>query len=142
MTDEEIYRLAKKYSVKSTCGDVDQEVATRINFARAVIAAHDDGLRKQEPVAWGELFKKAEEFVDSKPVYKKFADGTPLLNDIPVWLADFAENYAAPIPPTPSQQEAMDAANRLLNFAPEFEGGDEFSILESFILARPGGEKK
>jgi hypothetical protein len=49
---------------------------------------------------------------------------------------------SAPIPLTPSQQEALDAANRLLNFAPEFEGGDEFSILESFILARPEGEKK
>ncbi len=43
-----------------------------------------------EPVAWVDLLKEAEEIVKSKPTWKRFIDGTPLSNDIAVWMADFA----------------------------------------------------
>jgi len=61
----------------------------------------------QEPVAWIDLLKKAEEVVRSKPLWKKYIDGTPLANDIAVWMAKFAqENTAAqPAPVQPDYKQ-------------------------------------
>jgi hypothetical protein len=36
-----------------------------------------------------QAIKKAEKFVKSQYLFKEFIDGTPLTNDIAVWLADF-----------------------------------------------------
>ncbi len=36
-----------------------------------------------------EALKKADRFVKSQYLFKDFIDGTPLTNDISVWLADF-----------------------------------------------------
>lgn len=36
-----------------------------------------------------ELMKEAQEIVQSKPLFKSFIQGTPLENDIAVWMADF-----------------------------------------------------
>lgn len=46
-----------------------------------------------EPVAWADLLKEAEQIVRSKTLWKRFIDGTPLSNDIAVWMADFAQKY-------------------------------------------------
>jgi hypothetical protein len=51
-----------------------------------------------QPVAWIDLLKKAEEVVRSKPLWKKYIDGTPLANDIAVWMANFAQENAAAQP--------------------------------------------
>jgi hypothetical protein len=40
------------------------------------------------------LLKEAEAEVVAKPVYQRFIDGTPLSNDVPVWMAVFAEHHA------------------------------------------------
>ncbi len=53
---------------------------------------------KQEPVAWVDLLKAAEQIVKDKFLYKRFIDGTPLANDIPCWMADFAQQYTHPQP--------------------------------------------
>lgn len=37
-----------------------------------------------------ELMKRAQVIVEGKYVWKKFIDGTPLSNDIAVWMAEFA----------------------------------------------------
>jgi hypothetical protein len=50
----------------------------------------------QEPVAWVDLLKQAEEVVRSKPLWKKYIDGTPLANDIAVWMASFAQEHITP----------------------------------------------
>jgi len=50
----------------------------------------------QQPVAWVDLLKKAEEVVRSKPLWKKYIDGTPLANDIAVWMANFAQEHTTP----------------------------------------------
>lgn len=50
----------------------------------------------QEPVAWADLVKEAQQIVKSKFLWKKFIDGTPLANDIAFWMADFAQQYTAP----------------------------------------------
>ena len=55
----------------------------------------------QEPVAWVDLLKQAEEVVRSKSLWKKYIDGTPLANDIAVWMASFAQEHATP----PAAQE-------------------------------------
>jgi hypothetical protein len=53
---------------------------------------------KQEPVAWVDLLKAAEQIVKDKFLYKRFIDGTPLANDIPCWMADFVQQYTHPQP--------------------------------------------
>ena len=50
----------------------------------------------QEPVGWVDLQKKAQQIVESKFLWKRFIDGTPLANDIACWMADFARQYATP----------------------------------------------
>ena len=52
--------------------------------------------KAQEPVAWVDLLKEAQQIVKSKFLWKKFIDGTPLANDIAFWMADFAQQYTAP----------------------------------------------
>ena len=49
-----------------------------------------------EPVAWMDLLKEAEQIVKDKFFYKRFIDGTPLANNIPCWMADFAQKYTTP----------------------------------------------
>ena len=50
----------------------------------------------QEPVAWADIQKEAQQIVESKFLWKKFIDGTPLANDIAVWMADFAKQHTHP----------------------------------------------
>jgi hypothetical protein len=53
-------------------------------------------LESQEPVAWVDLQKEAQQIVESKILWKRFIDGTPLANDIACWMADFVQQYAHP----------------------------------------------
>ena len=55
-----------------------------------------DAQPEQEPVAWADLRKEAQQIVESKFLWKKFIDGTPLSNDIACWMAEFAQQYATP----------------------------------------------
>lgn len=43
-----------------------------------------------EPVAFDALLREAEAIVREKPVWRRYIDGTPLANDVPVWMAVFA----------------------------------------------------
>ena len=52
--------------------------------------------QQQEPVDFTSLLSEAEEIVRGKPVWKRFIDGTPLANDIAVWMADFAQQHTSP----------------------------------------------
>ena len=51
---------------------------------------------KQEPVAWVDLLKEAQQIVESKVLWKRFIDGTPLSNDIACWMAAFAQQHTTP----------------------------------------------
>lgn len=42
-----------------------------------------------------DLMQQAQRIVESKPTWKRFIDGTPLANDIAVWMADFAFEVVA-----------------------------------------------
>jgi hypothetical protein len=52
-----------------------------------------------EPMQWVDLLNQAEEIVRNKSLWKKYIDGTPLANDIAVWMASFAQEHTAT--PTP-----------------------------------------
>lgn len=51
---------------------------------------------EQEPVVWVSLIQEAQAIVEGKYLFKRFIDGTPLSNDIAVWMTKFALKYAAP----------------------------------------------
>ena len=55
-----------------------------------------------EPMAWVDLLNAAEKIVRSKAVWKQWIDGTPLSNDVPVWMATFAQYHAAQQPAAPA----------------------------------------
>lgn len=73
------------------------------------LAEHFYGLAQPspvQPVAWVDLLKQAEEVVRSKSLWKKYIDGTPLANDIAVWMASFAQEHTTPqaAQPAPAQE--------------------------------------
>jgi hypothetical protein len=41
--------------------------------------------------AWPDVLCDAEQLVRQKPIWARFIKGTPLENDVPVWIADFAQ---------------------------------------------------
>lgn len=51
---------------------------------------------EQEPVTWLTLIQEAQAIVEGKYLFKRFIDGTPLSNDIAVWMTEFALKYTAP----------------------------------------------
>jgi hypothetical protein len=57
---------------------------------------HPPQRTEQEPVAWADIQKEAQQIVESKFLWKQFIDGTPLSNDIACWMADFAQQYTTP----------------------------------------------
>ena len=60
---------------------------------------------EQEPVDFATLLREAEEIVQSKPTWKRFIDGTPLSNDIEVWMAVFAQDVARRTSPPQRQPD-------------------------------------
>jgi hypothetical protein len=71
------------------------------NMIKQVIALAEQPAQ-QEPVAyWTDLWKEADEIVRGKTMWKRFIDGTPLANDIAVWMADFAQQHTSPQPSKP-----------------------------------------
>ena len=81
---------------------MDEPYAAEV--ARRTITAIKEALAQtQEPFAWADLQKEAQQIVESKFLWKQFIDGTPLANDIACWMADFARQYTAP--PQRTEQE-------------------------------------
>ena len=83
-----------EYSAR-TAREQDTKAITSLRQAIAEAEKHEVS---QEPVAWVDLLKAAEQIVKDKFLYKRFIDGTPLANDIPCWMADFAKQYTHPQP--------------------------------------------
>jgi hypothetical protein len=66
--------------------------------------------------AWQDVLGDAEQLVRQKPLWSRFVKGTPLENDVPVMMADFAlrllqrDRAARSVLGTPNdQQEKRDA---------------------------------
>lgn len=60
-----------------------------------------------EPVAHEDLMAAADETVRASPLWKRFIDGTPLSNDIAVWMVRFAHEWAARIAKRANSAERM-----------------------------------
>jgi hypothetical protein len=76
-------------------------------------------------VAWGDLQKEAQQIVESKFLWKRFIDGTPLVNDISCWMADFALQHTHPpqrtwVGLTDEERDAIEAATLDLHGVPKF----------------------
>jgi len=78
----------------SDCFDVDP-INKQTDAAIAVIK-EALAQQEQEPVAWADLQKEAQQIVESQALWKKFIDGTPLANDIACWMTDFALQHTHP----------------------------------------------
>lgn len=50
-----------------------------------------DTLPKPRLPAWQDVLGDAEQLVRQKPTFSKYIKGTVLENDVPVWIADFAQ---------------------------------------------------
>ena len=86
MTQDEIIEMARQ------AGSIDSEDVI-LTIYNAFASAE---LESQEPVAWVDLQKEAQQIVESKILWKRFIDGTPLANDIACWMADFALQHTHP----------------------------------------------
>ena len=112
------------------CGEPDCGDCKAYRPAWAALPAIDAALAEPEPrpVAFDYLqaHTEAEQFVRGSLLWKRFIDGTPLSNDIAVWMADFARKYAAPVaaPAQISDKAIMlrAVANRLLNALENIHG--------------------
>ena len=75
-----------------------------------------------------QLLKEAEEIVKSKPTYKRFIDGTPLSNDIAVWMAEFAMEQHDTSALDESRKDVVDAERERLCAAIKAE--DDYCVTE------------
>jgi transcription elongation factor Elf1 len=84
------------------CGYTDAS-AVKWNPLNGVVQCHNCGQTytppqrtEQEPVAWIDLQKEAQQIVESKSLWKRFIGRSPLANDIACWMADFALQHHPP----------------------------------------------
>ena len=92
MTKDEALKLAlEALEVATTPLAKDRQEVLRARAAIREALAQPE----QEPVVWTDLLKKADEIVRGKTVWKRFIDGTPLANDIAVWMADFVQQHTS-----------------------------------------------
>ena len=92
MTQTEALKLALEASKDECKQYAIEQVQEILEQAISEAAKQEQG----EPVAWVDLLKEAQQIVESKFLWKRFIDGTPLANDIPCWMADFAQQYTTP----------------------------------------------
>jgi len=78
------------------------------------------------------LLKEAEAEVVAKLVYKRFIDGTPLSNDVPVWMAVFAEHHAR----FAVEQATADLRAELADIRAELAGGDSASLPNGYTTTQ------
>ena len=79
-----------------SCEALGKELQRLRALVRAQQITIDKLEAQQEPVAWVDLLKAADAIVRNKVLWKRFIDGTPLANDIPCWMADFAQAHTRP----------------------------------------------
>ena len=72
------------------------DASTELRRLHEIIGTYLEKDKEQEPVEWVDLLKDAQQIVESKFLWKRFIDGTPLANDIACWMADFAEQHTTP----------------------------------------------
>jgi len=86
-------------SMLRTIGEIARKALAEIDSAHAKpeSSTRPSALAQEdyaEPVAFDVLLREAEAEVRGKSVWKRYIDGTPLSNDVPVWMAVFAQQHA------------------------------------------------
>jgi hypothetical protein len=132
-----LHELNQEWERKAATWLASPEAAQRLDGYRELAQRVNQlEMLKQEPVAWVDLLKQAEDVVRSKSLWKKYIDDTPLANDIAVWMASFAQEHATP----PAQREPLTegeiekmwfqqadlptAGHRIVGFARAIEAAD------------------
>ena len=95
-TVEQALEALVVYSIKAEHKRTHADNCQAEEVITALRQALEQPAQQQEPVAWIDLLKKADAIVRDKTVWKRFIDGTPLANDIAVWMADFAQQHSPP----------------------------------------------
>jgi len=106
--------LETEVSIDWTNNDEFNASAEKMHDAITSLRQAIAELESQKPVAWVDFQKEAQQIVESKVLWKKFIDGTPLANDIACWMADFALQLTHPPqrkPLTDEQVEKIIKAN-------------------------------
>lgn len=111
------YAMANKLSEKrwpsAAIGKETLQDAIERERAVGYREGHQNALKQmaqpeQEPVAWIDFQKEAQQIVESKVLWKRFIDGTPLANDIACWMADFAQYHTTPPQHKPLTDEEVE----------------------------------
>lgn len=105
MTDQEKIEMLRE-ALKKTyaiCSGVNLTKAELVEALRSAKSALSIVAAPTQPepetdargiLSWTEMLSEADKIVKSKFVYKRFIDGTPLANDVPIWMAQFALEQA------------------------------------------------
>jgi hypothetical protein len=114
MTREELITTSRESGLEYYGLGKDRErfIAHITRFAELVFRQGRQEGMKQEPVDFASLLREAEEIVQSKPTWKRFIDGTPLANDIAVWMAVFAQDVARRTSPPQRQPDERNFCQR------------------------------
>ena len=102
-------RRCVRWAIKDALAEPDED-AIIIQYHEATIKRLEKRIEEltvqpeQEPMNFVSLLHEAEQIVQSKPTWKRFIDGTPLTNDIAVWMTVFAQDVARRTSPSPQRQ--------------------------------------
>lgn len=77
-----------------------------ITALRAALAEPEPTIKQSLTV--DALIREADAIVRSKPTWERFIDGTPLSNDIAVWMAVFAQDVARRVHTPPARRPLTD----------------------------------
>ncbi len=77
-------------------GDSDSTLTIRAGAdafaaAREYLSAQLEDTKGARLPTWQDMLDEAEQFIRQKPTFSKYIRGTVLENDVPVWIADFAQ---------------------------------------------------
>ena len=75
-----------------------QAIHEVVDYLRALSALPGNsvkGVEEAPKLSFVEALKEAKAIVAQSPLYRKYIDGTPLQNDIAVWMAEFAVKHSS-----------------------------------------------
>ena len=87
---EAIDRLIPEIADGWECGSDVAEYILRLDEPDRIALARELLNGTDAPGEWNALMDEAQGYVRSKTQWSRWIDGTPLDNDVPVWIADFA----------------------------------------------------
>jgi hypothetical protein len=115
--DEQVEAMADHVKLLKTCADLPEWNGEQNEMAEAILAslerlrAIENAKGMPEALDWVSITQDADKIVRDKAVWKRFIDGTPLANDVSVWMAEFALEKSAAL--RLHAQHLQDRLNRM-----------------------------